>query len=95
MCSFDVTNLYTNIPLQKIIDVILSYLFFSTKYVVFRFIMQTFFGPITVSSFEFFLCLQLKIVPSDRRARNGPTTGSDFSKYLYVSSRTEVVPEMP
>ena len=34
MCSFDVTNLYTNIPLQETIDIILSYLFVSPGTVV-------------------------------------------------------------
>ena len=34
MCSFDITNLYTNIPLQETIDIILNYLFFSTNNVV-------------------------------------------------------------
>ena len=34
MCSFDVTNLYTNIPLQETIDIILNYMFFSTNNVV-------------------------------------------------------------
>ena len=33
-CSFDVTNLFTNIPLQETIDIILSYLFVGTNNVV-------------------------------------------------------------
>ena len=94
ICSFDVTNLYTNISLQETIYIILNYLLFSTNNVVLGLSSKLFSDLLQLPILNSFFVFNQKLY-RQIEGRNGPTPGSDLSKYFYVLSRTEVAAVMP